>query len=146
MFLKSIDKFGIPVEFNINGQGSVNTKLGGCITLFIYGCTLALLIGSYYTYFQEFSPNISYEFSTLDFNSSSTYNADVFNITYFLGEVMNPLVPNAASTLNPPNLIPLYLHDLNSVVKTNGYGNINLESLGNIFFMNIKVIVIKINY
>jgi len=133
MMLKSIDMFGIPVEFNINGQGSVNTKLGGCITLLIYVFGFAILIGSYYTFFEEFTPNISYEFSKLDFNSSSTYNADVFNITYFLGEVMNPLVPNAASTLDPPNLLPLFLHDINSVVKTNGYGNINLESLGNNF-------------
>jgi len=87
MFLKSNDMFGTPIEFNINGNGSVGTKLGGFITICIYIFGIAIFCSAYYAWSNEFSPTTSYEFSNIDLNSSSTYNTKDLNISFIMGEV-----------------------------------------------------------
>ncbi len=143
MNLKDYDVFGTPLEFNINGQGGVNTRLGGCISIGIQLTIMIIAILTYVNYYKDPSPSIVYERSNLDADSKSEYSTEKLKFFYLMSELLrNPSNPSQkpdSLTLEALNLnkVPMYLHKLTSTVTSNPKaGKLNNIEMGKNSFKN----------
>jgi len=126
--------FGLPVEFNIDGQSKVGSKFGGCMTIFIYIIGISVAVISFYQFFTDNPPIVTYEFDYINRNTSETFNTSELNISFLVNEYLadpSTIASTGIDMSNLPNKIPMYIHDITphqyGISDTKNINQVNLS-------------------